>query len=603
MAQQPSTTATTAHPTRPTTPSHGFIAVSWSHAAGTNPDLRAVLEAIGTAAASFSECESLKTATWGLEVDGSDRARPLPLSCTMRRRERALGIEELHRLLTRDHEGLAELHPTFAAADQVDDDTVVAAADPLGFRHLYYGEGSDFAVLSTSARAVAACLGTGLDAQALALQSLLGWQIGQRTLFDAVHKLAPGELATLRDGRVTLSSFRRPLGAAAHDLDASVTEAAQLLRGSVEAFLDDHPDAVFQLTGGQDSRLLLSAVPPARRRGLRTLTLVVPGVPDGDIAAALSRRYGMRHEILHLGGLDELSPEEADLRCLDAARALECMADPLAHAALAFAEARAEPGPRVGGLGGEVARGFYYLGPVTTAEVTRRRVERLTRWRMFANESIPAGALDPEFATWARAFGVDEVYALTAATGRNWMAATDEFYLYQRMQRWAGIVGTAVCFERVAINPMLDDRFVAIARTLSPGDKRNSRFLSRLQVALDDELARIPLDGRPAPVAYATRSVGNSTRQVTSTMRKAARKAQQRAARANRPPAGGEILAGKVAEHWRANPAVLEPARAAGIFRDAWIEEVLAGEVEPAPSAVALVTNLRAAAASFRRYS
>jgi asparagine synthase (glutamine-hydrolysing) len=178
------------------------------------------------------------------------------------------------------------------------------------------------------------------------------------------------------------------------------------------------------------------------------------------------------------------------------------------------------------------------------------------------------------------------------------MTATDEFYLYQRMQRWAGVTDTAVCFDRVATNPMLDDRFIAIARSLPPRDKRNSMFLSRLQVALDDELARIPLDGRPAPIAYAKKSVGNSTRQVLSTVHKAASKARQRAVRANRPPAGGEVLARKVVEHWRANPALLDSARAIGVLRETWVDQVLARDVEPAPSAVAFMTNLRVAAAS-----
>jgi asparagine synthase (glutamine-hydrolysing) len=68
--------------------------------------------------------------------------------------------------------------------------------------------------------------------------------------------------------------------------------------------------------------------------------------------------------------------------------------------------------------------------------------------------------------------------------------------------------------------------------------------------------------------------------------------------RANRPPAGGEILARKVVEHWRADPATLDSARAVGIFREAWIDQVLAGEVEPGPSAVALLTNLRVATES-----
>jgi asparagine synthase (glutamine-hydrolysing) len=371
-----------------------------------------------------------------------------------------------------------------------------------------------------------------------------------------------------------------------------------MLRDYMDAFLDDHPDAVLQLTGGQDSRLLLSAVAPARRRGLRTLTLGVPGNPDAMIASELSRRYGMTHELLSLDGIDALSPEEADLRCIQAAHRLDCMADPLAQAALSFAEARAQPGARISGLGGEVARGFYYFGPPTSGPVTRKRVERLTRWRMFANESVSTDALQPEFTSWAREFAAGEVFALSAATGRDWMAATDEFYLGQRMQRWGGVTETAVCLDRIVSNPMLDDRFIAIARSLRPRDKRNSLFLSRLQMALDDELGRVPLDGRPAPVAYASKGIGNSTRQIVTTLGKAAEKARQRVRRANRPPAGGEILARKVVEHWRASPAVLDAVRPLGIFREAWIDEVLAGDVMPAPSAVTLMTNLRVAADS-----
>jgi asparagine synthase (glutamine-hydrolysing) len=539
------------------------------------------------------------TETWGL--DGFDRSRPLLLCREPRRHEHALGLDEVRRLLAHGSgNGLGEVLPSFAAVDQVGDDTVVAATDALGFRHLYYGQGDGTAVLSTSAREVAARLGTELDREAIALQSLLGWQLGERTLFGGVRKLGAGDVARLERGRVSVSSPGIPEGRAEGGLDASVDRAATILRDYLDALLDDHPDAILQLTGGQDSRLLLSAVRPSRRRGLRTLTLGLPGNPDFAIASDLSRRYGLVHETLHLGGLETLTPEEAEERSLRAARQLECMADPLAHAALTFAEERAEPGVRIGGLGGEVARGFYYLGPSTSAPVTRKRVERLTRWRMFVNESVATGAMDPAFVDWAREFAVAEVFALCSATGRDWMAATDEFYLYQRMQRWAGILATAVCFDRVAINPMLDDRFISIARGLAPRDKRNSIFLSRLQVALDDELARIPLDDRPPPLAYAHTGVANTARQAASTARKAARKAAQRARRANRPPAGGEILAAKVVEHWRANPGALDPARAIGVFREPWLDDVLSGAVDPSPSTVALITNLQVAAESLR---
>ena len=339
----------------------------------------------------------------------------------------------------------------------------------------------------------------------------------------------------------------------------------------------------------------MSAIPRSRRRGLRTLTLGLPGNPDVGIAAELSQRYGLVHEVLRLDGMEALSAEESDRLCVEAARRLECMADPLAHAALTFVEAQAEPGARISGLGGEVARGFYYLGRARVVPVTRQRVDRLTQWRMFVNEAVSGDTLDPAFASWAREFAGTEMYSLFAATGRDWMSATDDFYLEQRMQRWAGATETAVCFDRVVTNPMLDDRFIEIARSLASEDKHNSMFLSRLQVELDDELARVPLDERPAPIAYAQKSVANSARQLATTVGKAARKARQRAARSNRPPAGGEVLARKVVEHWRSNPEVLDSVQRTGIVRDAWLDEVLGGTVDPAPSAVALITNLRVA--------
>ena len=573
-----------------TGPQHGFIAISSAGRTGTGPDLRAALASIGVADAAYADEPGLATATWGVEDPGG---QPLLLCSGPRRREHELSPDEVRRLLAAPGDDLAEVLPLFAAVDRVGEGTLVAAADVLGFRHLYHGAGQGFVVLSTSSRAIAACLGAELDREAIGVQSLLGWQLGDRTLFRGVHKLAAGELATLREGTLSTRSFLRPFRPAGRELDAAVREAADVLRGYMGAFLDDHPDAVLQLTGGQDSRLLLSAVPRERRRGLRTVTLGLPGNPDAVIAAELSRRFGLAHEVLTLAGVEELKPEEADRRCLEAAVALECMADPLAHAALAIAEARAEPGVRISGLGGEVARGFYYFGPPRSTPMTRRKVALLARWRMFTNESVPTDVLDPEFSAWSREYTVGEVYALSSAGGRDWMSATDDFYLEERMQRWAGVTGTAVCFDRVVTNPMLDDRFIDIARSLAPRDKRNSMFLSRLQVELDEELAHLPLDGRPPPITYATSSLSNTGRQLMTTAGKIVRKAQQRASRTNRPPAGAEVLAAKLAEHWRANPALLDPVRQARVFRDGWIDELLTGEAAPSPSAAALITNLR----------
>jgi asparagine synthase (glutamine-hydrolysing) len=142
---------------------------------------------------------------------------------------------------------------------------------------------------------------------------------------------------------------------------------------------------------------------------------------------------------------------------------------------------------------------------------------------------------------------------------------------------------------------MLDDRFISIATALEPRDKRSSRFLSRLQLELDSELGRLPLEGRPAPAAYARRTLPNSARQTSATLGKARRKVAQRVHRANRPPAGGEVLAARVVSHWRDEPATLERLVPLAVFREDWLEAVVKGEAVPPPSAVALMVNLLAA--------
>ena len=60
------------------------------------------------------------------------------------------------------------------------------ATDHLGFRHVFHAQRPGAAVVSTSSHSCAVELGSGLDLDAVAVQSSLGWQLGQRTLFAGV---------------------------------------------------------------------------------------------------------------------------------------------------------------------------------------------------------------------------------------------------------------------------------------------------------------------------------------------------------------------------------------------------------------------------------
>ena len=55
------------------------------------------------------------------------------------------------------------------------------------------------------------------------------------------------------------------------------------------------------------------------------------------------------------------------------------------------------------------------------------------------------------------------------------------------------------------------------------------------------------------------------------------------------------MLAGKITEHWRADPLLLDPVRALGVFHDTWLDQMLLGQRRPASSTVALLLNLAVA--------
>lgn len=577
----------------------GFAVVSTAPGA-CGPDLASAARPVATDALYDGSTSGLQTAVWGNAVEPLAPGSTVILTREPRRREHALGPADVARTLgSRGRGGLAEILPTFGAALHTGS-AVTATTDALGFCHLYCRVGEGWAAVSTSSRLLAALSPTSLDVDGIAVQSLLGWQLGTRCLFESVTKLSAGRSVELSDGRLHAEAFVADPAEHRVSIAEAVTSMSGMLRDYLAAYLDEQPDAVLQLTGGQDSRLLLSAIDPRRRRGLRVMTLGPADSPDVKIASSLARRYGMRHEVVSIDGLDRLAPEEAYERCLAAAGAIELVADPLASAALSFAEARAIPGPRISGLGGEVARGFYYLGRDGAGPVTEARARRLADWRMFVNEAVEPAALRPQFRDRARDVAYASVHGVLADTERSWFDATDELYLGQRMQRWAGATESPVSTVRRIVNPMLDDRWIATARALAPEDKVGSRFLARLQIALDPELAAVPLDGRPCPATYATPGWRSAWRRGSSTVARARRKIGQRLQHTARPPVGGEVLAAAVLRHWQANPDTVQGLAEGDIIEPAWLDGVLAGRHLPRPSSVAFLLNLSVATGTLR---
>lgn len=496
-------------------------------------------------------------------------------------------------------QALSELLPPFAVVQrQGPRRPVLAAVDWLGFFQLYVWQGQDVAAISTSARALASLSGRKLDCDSLGVQAMLGWQLDDATIFQGVRSVPAASVVTLEGGTVRVQEYADRLSFASSavkppSLMDAVEETSEILRSSLANYLAAHPDAVLQLTGGHDSRVLLGAISTSRRRGLRALTLGDEGSRDVAIAADLCQRYGMVHQVHRVDEQVWPSPRDVHQLVMESSKALECMASPIALAPLTLAESAIDQGCRLSGLGGEVARGFYYSGQPRNAETSPALIERLAQWRLCINEAVESAALSPAFLEHARLRTFQLLDGLFPRG--DWLRATDEFYLYQRMRRWGGTHGTVATLHRQSVNVMFDRRFIELVLAVAPVEKRDSLLLGRLMSRLDLELASIPLDIGLVPYRLGENSMRTRLAIAASGGRRTARKAWQRFSGGRRPQVGAATAAGMLLQHWRAEPSTCQPLFELDFVRADWLRDVLAGARDAKPTTLAFLANVLAA--------
>ena len=556
---------------------------------GRCPEVDRLRDRMGVDPGAFGAVEGISGSCWSWNVSPATEGDAVLLSVGARHGARDLEAGDVQSSLG-DPPRSARYSSPYAAMSSGHDDIDIAI-DPLGFRQMYGLVTRDFSAVSTSTRALSLLSDdVQLNHDAVALQSRLGWQLGNQTLIRGVEVLPAS-------GRMTESGYASANRSAPETPRSNdpVRDAAHLLRALMDRYLDEHPDAELQLTGGLDSRIILAAIPPSRRSGLRAMTLRAPGSDDATIAAAISSRYGLRHEVKDLIDPDWLDPAGAFRMCRAAAHRIEAGADPIARAAVDLAEGPLGDTPRIEGLGGEVARGFYYLGSPGRSRITDRRIRQLAQWRLFSNEAVSTEIFVPDFARWAAESALRQVGStLRSESETDWCEAVDGLYLHQRMRRWAGALASATCFERAKFNPMLDPGFLALVGDLTPSEKQNALFLARVLVELDPDLADIPLDGRPTPTMIASRSRSGRIVNAGGKVVKAARKVRARVTGSAPPPAGAEVLTALVLTHLRTHRGSIEGGAAGPFISAEWLSKFVDGEVAPSVATCAFLVNLLA---------
>ena len=470
---------------------------------------------------------------------------------------------------TRGLHALSDLLPPFAAIVQTEPRTpVLVATDAQGLQHVYSCTAGGRLLVSNSALLLAAVSGAELDADAVMTFLRIGHYLGADSPFRGVTKLLGGEAWQIAGAARTSV----PVPAS----DVPEMAPGECVRACVRTLLEPGEECMVELSGGLDSRLIVAALGRDDCRGRRAVTLGTPDAADVQIAERLARDLGFVWQFVDLRGMSELRDTELLSLVRTASSRCDHTTQPLARAVLEWTNTQIAPLPRFSGQNGELARGFYYPGFGDSAEVTETQVSRLLHWRLSTNDSIERDLVHAEF--WNAHERRLQLRLLGALTGPRlpWLAATDDFYLRERMQRWVGVAYSAESEHHALRAPFFDPRVVAMAQRLRPAEKRNSRMMARLVEELAPALADVATAAGMTPRTLGSTSLLATLRQRAQFAKKVLRKVSQRVTGVRRSPVGAPEIARRLLANGACGPDAFERVGRLDWIRGETIGQVLA---------------------------
>ena len=369
---------------------------------------------------------------------------------------------------------------------------VYAITDRCGSYHLFYRRQGLRTLLSTSSAVLAQCGPAVFDPVGLHEFVATGVIYEDRTLWSDVRKVPGGCVLTIAgNGDLQSEPYWSFADVPAETL--TLDEADSALRNALGSVLNALSTAeyplVSDLTGGYDSRLLLSALLASKQPFTTTVTGQADD-PDVRVAADIAQRFGLKLEVIQ--PLRELPPDLL-MRALHMTDG-EC--DMFEYANILHTQSSHVAGhaASLNGSFGELARGYWWellwpkLGRMQVLDanmLSRRRFAALPY-----EAGLFAGAAD---------FKLDkhlgEVVTRTLKPIQHQPNTTqmDCAYYSLRMQRWQGRIASSTnrlwpSFSPVGFAQVLDPILAAKAAT------RFRSLLARKVISHNVKLGKIPLE-------------------------------------------------------------------------------------------------------------
>ncbi len=376
--------------------------------------------------------------------------------------------------------------------------TLHVITDRCGSLHVFVTETADGIAVSTSSAVLAAWLGAvtpdrpQLDPLGVHQFIATGVIYDDHTLWAAVKKIGSGMVCTINAAGLQQTRYWHfsDLTPEAYALDEAVERIHAALTDSIRHIAGAFPLIVSDLTGGYDSRLLLSGLLDAQVSFATTVS-GAPSTPDVRVAGELANMFTLPHAAQHITknpSFDELIQAliytDGEYDAFEYARISKIQTNSAAPEAISL-----------NGSFGELARGYWWelIWPQLTA-CQPLSGDLLSRQRFTAipyDSSIfsPAGQINLQHV-------LAEILDRTLADIHHFPKSMqmDALYYYQRMNHWQGRLVSATNQIRACVSPFCFPQLLEpILQT-----QAHARLRSLLPRALFErhhpKLAQLPLE-------------------------------------------------------------------------------------------------------------
>jgi hypothetical protein len=377
---------------------------------------------------------------------------------------------------------VSRLGGSFAIVE-ADDERIIAWTSAHRMEPLYFAEGRNLTVLSTSARIAHAITSNRTPIapeEALLGLSGPGFMISDQTTFPGVRAL-PGDSETILDGRgLATSKLPGPPVDEQTPLPEVVDAVSTELLSAAEFHAERGHATRCHITGGKDSRLVLAAL--SRVGAVPTaVTAGFPEHPDALVGRRVAATLGMPHELWS----PKLDTRAESLHVDPRSRAYKTLI--AAESMLTSYEALNPQGDRyrrgtpMGGYGGELLRGGfgYRLNRMDVAPALRRiDLVGLPHAKLLSNEGqdLAVKVLGP----WRNRASDSPERALA------------DFYLVLRAGRWRAVSQNAESISHPTFSLLADNQVVRLAMATSQGHTWDERLAFMVLENLAPGLAKIP---------------------------------------------------------------------------------------------------------------